>query len=537
MNAKAPSAGQSGTHKARTASPAASYRAALAPTAITGASAVVVLALQMVRSKVIAVLLGPSGIGLFGVLTSAAMTVAMIVGMGLSASGARQVAAAVATASRDHIARAVHVLRRTSIVLGLLGGVILLTASRPLARLTIGSDEFSGSLAVLGLLVLFRTVSGSQAALLRGFRQIGDLARLRIWGAVLGTSFAVPLVWIWGLDGVAPAIAAAAGGSAFVSWSYARRIRVGRVRLSIADFGHELSGLLGLGSAFVVSGVLVSSTTLAMRSILARTLDLAAVGQFQAAVGLSVVYVDFILQAMGLDFLPRLTGAVADNAKCNRLVNEQSEISMLLAGPGILAILVVAPVAIPLLYSGSFGQAVGILRWQCLGVLLRVATWPVGYVLQARGEARVFAVTEGFAHIFHLFVFWWLTRVAGLTGASFALAILYAVHLPLILMVVRHYTGFCWTGDARRVLLTVLGGYAAVMTVESLLAPPWGSIAGGLIVVVLAAFSYRELSQRVETPLAAAVFARIRSAAGDPLSLLRGRSRRNEGDEPSELGS
>ena len=45
------------------------------------------------------------------------------------------------------------------------------------------------------------------------------------------------------------------------------------------------------------------------------------------------MYVGFILQAMGSDFYPRLTAVADDHAECNRLVNEQAQIGLLLAGP------------------------------------------------------------------------------------------------------------------------------------------------------------------------------------------------------------
>ena len=42
---------------------------------------------------------------------------------------------------------------------------------------------------------------------------------------------------------------------------------------------------------------------------------------------------------LGTDFYPRLVGAASDDVQCNRLVNEQAHISLLLALPGVLATL------------------------------------------------------------------------------------------------------------------------------------------------------------------------------------------------------
>ena len=91
---------------------------------------------------------------------------------------------------------------------------------------------------------------------------------------------------------------------------------------------------------------------------------------------------------MGADFFPRLTAVAQDNSECNRLVNEQAEVGLLLAGPGVLGTLTFAPLVIQLFYSARFGPAVEILRWICLGMMLRVASWPMGYILLAKGARQ-----------------------------------------------------------------------------------------------------------------------------------------------------
>ena len=77
-----------------------------------------------------------------------------------------------------------------------------------------------------------------------------------------------------------------------------------------------------------------------------------------------------ILQAMGADFYPRLTASAHNNQECNRLANEQTLVGLLVAGPGVIASLTLAPLIIALFYSAKFGPAVGILRWVCLGASL-----------------------------------------------------------------------------------------------------------------------------------------------------------------------
>ena len=71
-------------------------------------------------------------------------------------------------------------------------------------------------------------------------------------------------------------------------------------------------------------------------------------------------------------------------------LNEQAEVGLLLAGPGIIGTLTFAPLVVTLFSFAKFGPAVEPLRWMCLGMLLRVASWPMGFILMAKGARKVF---------------------------------------------------------------------------------------------------------------------------------------------------
>jgi PST family polysaccharide transporter len=154
---------------------------------------------------------------------------------------------------------------------------------------------------------------------------------------------------------------------------------------------------------------------------------------------------------MGTDFYPRLTAAADHNDQCNRLVNEQTEVGLLLAGPGILATLALAPLVLRLFYSSGFLAAVGVLRWICLGSLLQVVTWPMGYVLIAKGRQALFFGTEMTWAIASLVFTWYGIRWFGLIGVGMAFAAAYVVYGILLIVIVGSLSGFHWSGANTRI--------------------------------------------------------------------------------------
>ena len=173
-----------------------------------------------------AMLLGPAGFGLFGLYGSIADLTQSVAGMGINSSGVRQIAEAAGSGDKARIAQTAAVLRRTSIVLGLLGAALLLVFSRQVSRLTFGSTERAAAVSLLSIAVFFSLVSGGQGALIQGMRRIADLAKMNVLGAFFGVCTSIPLVYFFREKGVVPSLISVAAMTILTSWWYSRKIDV-----------------------------------------------------------------------------------------------------------------------------------------------------------------------------------------------------------------------------------------------------------------------------------------------------------------------
>ncbi|HLX94890.1 MAG TPA: O-antigen translocase [Verrucomicrobiae bacterium] len=467
-----------------------SYGQIVKSSVLIGGSSVLNVGFSIVRTKAMALLLGPSGYGLFGVYDSICNLTRTVAGMGINTSGVRQIAEAVGTGDSRRIACTVITLRRVAFYTGALGALFLLACSKPLSLLTFGDSRHVAAIALLALAAFFGDVSAGQGAVIQGMRRIADLARMNVLGALYGTVFSIVIVYLYYRHGIAeqgvvPALVCAAAMGILMSWWYARKIRVETVRITTSQVMAEASALLKLGFVFMASSLMVLGTNYLIRIFALRGISLEAAGFYQAAWAFSVLYVNFILQAMGTDFYPRLTAIAGDREECNRLVNEQAEVGLLAACPGVLATLAFAPLVIGLFYSAKFAPAVEILRWFCLGMMLRVASWPMGFILLARGAGKIFFWTELSTNLVSLGLTWFGIRYFALNGIGMAFFVTYVVYFVLIYAVVRRVCGFKWSGANRRLglLFTPL---IAVVFASWYFLPRWAAIALGLISAGLA---------------------------------------------------
>lgn len=478
-------------------SPHTSYRQIVKSSALIGGSSVVTVILGIVRTKVLAVFIGPSGMGMFGAYSSVTGLVGGIAGMGISTSGVRQISEAVGSGDTKRISRTALVLRRTSLVMGLLGMLSLLLFCREISQTTFGRTSYAGALAALSVTVLFAEVAGGQTALIQGMRRIRDLAALSIWGAFLGTIVSIPLIFFFHERGIVPFLITTSALSIGSSWWYARRVQIQKFPVPPAVVWHEGKALLRLGLVFMASGLMTSAVGYLSRVMIIRKLNLDAAGLYQAAWIFSSTYVGFVMSAMGADYFPRLTAVSQDNAKVNRLANEQTEAALLMAVPGIIATLTFAPWFIHVMYSAKFEPAVVILRWQLLGILGRVLSWPLGFVLPAKGCARIWFWTEFGANAVHLGLIYLGLRWFGLNGVGMAFFALYVVYLAGVGAVVHRLTGFRWTAHTLRLgaVAIVATGFVFVATAERM-PHVWGTIFGSAITLGGGFYALRRIASR-----------------------------------------
>jgi PST family polysaccharide transporter len=467
------------------------YREILKSSAIIGGASLINLAIGVVRIKVMAVLLGPAGVGLLGLFGTIADLTRSIASMGINGSGVRQIAGAVGTNDAHRIARTVTVLRRTTVLLGIVGAALLAVLSEPISAFTFGTNRHANGVALVSLAVLFRLVADGQGALIQGMRRIGDLARMGILGALLGTIVSIGIVYVLREDGIVPSLVSVAAMSALVSWWYSRKVRIERPVMTRVEVQREAGPLLKLGVAFMASGFLMLGTAYAVRMLVLRNVGLEATGLYEAAWTVGGLYVGFVLQAMGADFYPRLVAVANDNAECNRLVNEQAHASLLLAGPGVLGTLTFAPAVLSLFYTAEFSAAVEILRWICLGMALRVISWPMGFVIVAADRRLTFFLTESAWAAVNLTLTWLCVAWLGLEGVGIAFFASYVFHCLLIYPIVHRISGFHCSRASFRTALLLIAAAGIVFTSFRLLPLALSTVFGALFTLISAALSMK----------------------------------------------
>lgn len=417
-----------------------------------GGSSMVAIAMTLATAKGLALLVGPHGVGAFGLFQSLVDLAALFVGLGVSVSLVRLVGGALDRGELERVRAVRAAASLLAWVLGGAGAVVILLFSETIASGLFGSTQLRSGVAAAAIAVPFSLAASTNVAILSAYRHIGAIAALRSIAAVATAGATLLAVWWLGEAGVALGILAAS----VTLWLGASQVlRRQSQRSSWPDLGRILRigvELVRAGVTFAASALVGTGLQLAIPIFVALTLSTEAAGFYRAATQISAGYLSFIAASMLQDYYPRLSGEQVRPDVLVALIDQQLKLVLVLTVPLLLVGIAVSDLIVPLLYSEAFRPAVAILGWQLVGTLLKLPSWTLSFAILARGRTGVYFVVELLGGIALVAASLVGMAVLGLPGLGVAVLVAYAIYYPLVWYAVRRDLPLRVT-PAQRVLL------------------------------------------------------------------------------------
>lgn len=437
----------------------------------------------IVRNKLVAMILGPDGMGLVSLFNSTIKLVSDSTGFGIPMSAVKNVSETVASGDPDKTAHAVELIRSWSVVTALLGMVLCAVLGPLLSDWTFAWGDHTLHFVLLAPVVALLAVTAGETAILKGARRLRALAEISVCNMLFALLCSVPLYYFFGQAGIVPSLVLLALGQCLLTVAYSYRLYRPTFAFGRRQF-EEGKGMIRLGVAFVAAGVLGSGAEFVVRSYLNNTGELSTVGLYNAGFMMTMTYAGMVFSAMETDYFPRLSGMQTLGRDFNRTVNHQVEVSLLLVSPMLVFFVVALPVLLPLLYSGQFLPVLGMMKVTVLAMYFRALTLPVEYIALARGDSRGYLVLEALYDV----VFVVLVLVGyeqwGLVGTGVGLAVAGMANLLLVYGYTCRRYGYRVSATVRLYALVQLPlGLAACLLAQVLAG--WAYWAVGLLLALL----------------------------------------------------
>ena len=474
-----------------------SYRSIFKATSLFGGVQVYQILIQIIKSKFVAVLLGPAGVGIMGLFQSGLQLVQQISSMGLAQSAVRDVSEANGTNDLQRIAKTVTVVRKLVWITGLLGLIVVACCSPLLSKVSFGNYDYTIPFIILSITLLIDQLSAGQRVVLQGMRRLKDLAKCTAFGVTFGLITSVPLYYWLGVDGIVPTLILNSVCSLILCWLYSRKIKVEIVQVTPMQTFEQGKQMLIMGISLSLSGIFSTIVAYVLRSFIQGNGGVEEVGLYQAGFVIMTTYVGMVMNAIGTDYYPRLAAINKDNIECRETVSKQGEIGAMILGPMLTFCLVFMPFVLQILYSDSFLAANDYVTWACLGMMLRFGAWIISYLFVAKAESKLFIKVELSANVYYLVFSLLGYRFFGLSGLGIAFALLYVVYFLQCYLIARKRYDFRFSHSFIKCygvqLLLVVACLTIVMLFDG-----WLKYLLGCAVIAISCFlGIRGLNQRM----------------------------------------
>ena len=399
-----------------------SYSHILKYTSIFGGVQGLVILIGMVRNKLIALLLGPQGMGLMALFNSTVRLISDTTGLGLGMSAVRELSRLYDEEHHEELKSRIELIRSWSLITACLGFVLCVVLSPLINHYTFSWGNHTLHFMLLAPIIALTALSAGELSILKATRKLRRLAEISIYGVLCALATSVPLYYIFGESAIVPSLIIIALSQFIITITYSFHYYPYRVHFNSDTFS-EAKPMLRLGISFLGAGIMGSGSDFIVRSFLNYEGSLDDVGLYNAGYMITMTYAGVIFSAMETDYFPRLSSVNNNVEECNLLVNRQLEVSLLLISPLLILLMSILPIALPLLYSDAFLAVLPMVKVAIFAMFMRSLELPVAYITLSRGDSKAFFLLETTYYLLFIMMFWLGYKYAYLFGVGLGLVV------------------------------------------------------------------------------------------------------------------
>lgn len=451
----------------------------------------------MIKAKFVAILLGPEGAGIMGLLSSTNGIIGTFTSFGLETSSVKNVAAANASGNKSKVSLVVSVLNKLVWGTGLLGMLLVVLFASSLSEIAFGNKDYTIAFIWISVTLLFTQLSSGQLVVLRGLRKIHYMAKASVLGAIAGLLISVPLYYFFGLNGIVPSIIMVSMANLAFSWHFRRKVKLYPSKITRAEAIHEGKDMLKLGFALSLTGIFQSLRLWGLKIFISNIGGIAQVGLYNAGLTIINTYTGMVFTAMGKDYFPRLAEVSHDEKKACVLVNQQAEISLLILSPLLLILISFSNYVISLLLSQEFIAVSQMVQFAALGVYFRAVSWAIAVMFVAKGDTKLFFLNEFVAGLVSFLSYLLCYYLWKLDGVGVAYLFVYVYYTCQVYIITKAKYNFVFTKELIRLFIVHFTFGVGCIFLLNVIKNPLALLSIIFLIIIACYNSFKQLDKRI----------------------------------------
>ncbi len=412
--------------------------------------------ISIIKNKLVAILIGPEGMGLLGIYNTTIQVIQTGAGLGINQSAVRDIAEANGINNKKKISKIISATNNIVLMTGALGCLVTLLFSKKISEWTLGDSSYKTIYCLLSIVVALNIINEGKQAILKGLRQLRYLAYASLIGTSVSLFSAVTLYYFWGMDGIVPELLIASIMALGVSQFYINKIPVIKQNTSFKEKISISTPMLRMGIALMFVTFLQTIVSLIINAYIRSKGGLHDVGIFSAGNTIVASYFGLITTALMTDYYPRIAAVNKDNDRLQEELNKQSIACLILSCPLIVLFITSMPIFIKILYSGDFLPAVEFLQYSIFWTIITLSSNQVDMILVAKYETKIFIGLSIVIRLLQLSLCLVLYNKFSLQGLGISYGVLGVVHFIVMSFVVNRLYNISFSKEFYKIAFVVV---------------------------------------------------------------------------------
>ncbi len=407
---------------------------------LNAVSTLVRMCTGLVSTKVVASIIGPSGVALLGQLNNLNSML-----QGLAAGGVGNGVTKYLAENREdggkvkgYISNALKI----SAVFTTMISLVCIFGHNLLSRKVMMSDEYGYVFIVLGCTIFLFTLNTLLINILNGFKEFKKYVAINIYSSIVGLVFSVTLCLLWGLEGSMVSAVTFQSVVLFVTIFQCRKCPWFKREYFFAKYDRPITRqYLQYTLMALTSFSIVPITHMILRGYVISEISATEAGWWEGVNRISNVYLSVITTSLTVYVLPRLSELherwelKQELLKCYKLI-----VPILLVCS--VAVFVLKHVIVWILFTPAFYPMESLFLWQLIGDFFKIMSWLLAFLMLAKARTKLFIGTEiGFGFLM-LGISYLLVRRIGVVGLNIGYMINYIVYFIAMVIAFRDIV-FC----------------------------------------------------------------------------------------------
>lgn len=387
----------------------------------------------LISVKIVASIIGPSGVALLGQLNNFSSILLGMANGGINSGITKYVAEY--NGDESEIKKLLSNALRITLFFTLLVSLGLISLHNWLSRLIMLSDEYGYVFFIFGFTIFLYTMNATLVSILNGYKEFKKYVKVNIVGTLVGLLFTVSLVLALGLKGALISAVTFQSVVFFITFWICRKAPW----LSVSYYREKLDRktlrrFLSYSAMTLVSLSVIPVSQMLLRGYVISNISITEAGWWEAMNRISGMYLMVITSSFSIYYLPRLS-EIKETAELRHEIFKCYKVIVPMLLLGLTTIYLLRNVVIAILFSPDFYPMENLFVWQLLGDFFKICSWLLAFLMIAKSMTKTYIVTEvlfSASFVALGFFFMNLNGVVGLTQAYLVNYVLYLICMFLL---------------------------------------------------------------------------------------------------------